>query len=120
MPVRSAQLSAGIMVSEGWYSAFDVPTGWTYLIKSLAVANFGLADTELRLWGTTAGLTVLLARVELPSYTSAYYPLWVALQEATDVSWHLVVAQETHVWLSGTQLPGVQPFPSSTPSLRLG
>jgi len=120
MPVRTAQLSAGSLKVAGYYSACVVPAGYTYIVKTVTAVNLGASDSVLRLWGSSAGIAVLLTQLTLPTATVRALDYWIVAQPGTDLSWQLLNAVETHVWLSGTQLPGVQPFPSTTPALRLG
>lgn len=120
MPVRTAQLSAGPLKTAGYYSACLVPSGYTYIVKTLYAVNLGASESILRLWGTLAGRSVLLTQLTLPTATVRALELWIVAQPGTDLSWQLLNAVETHVWLSGTQLPGVQPFASTAPALRLG
>lgn len=118
MPVRTAQLAAGRMSAAGYYSGFTVPAGYTYIVKHFTVTNLGAANTSLRIWAGRAGGDVLVGYSGVTPGTVAQYPVWLVLEVGVTIYWQLLVAVETHVWASGTQLPGVQPFPSVPPAQR--
>lgn len=120
MAVRSAQLAAGSMSAAGYHTGFVVPAGWTYLVKHVTVSNNGGSNTGLRMWGGWAGKALLLGYTSTAPGTISQYPMWLAMAAGAEVFWQLLFDVETHVWVSGTQLPGAQQFPSAPPALRFG
>jgi len=120
MPVRSATLAHGTVSVAGWHGLFFVPQGWTYLVKAVEVGNLGSAHTTLRLWTALAGTSSLVAVFEVEVGTIGTQAPWLALTEGTELAIQHLAAVETSLWISGSQLPGVQEYAPVRPTLRLG
>lgn len=120
MPVRSATLAHGTVSAAGYHGLFVVPAGWTFLVKDVRIANLGGAPTALRFWAALAGRSTLVGVFEAEAGKVTGQAPWLALTAGTDLSAQLLTAVATSLWISGSQLPGAQQFPSAAPALRLG
>ena len=115
---RNMRVAAGILGHSTPVTAYVVPTGYTFIVKSLIVTNYSAASAHFYAQVHTSNYSsnVQISLTDIPAQGTHEWNGWTVLNP-TDAITLVVDADNVYFWIAGALLAGFTGVPTGVTPL---
>lgn len=103
--VRNGALATALLGNPGAASIGAVPSGHTWLLKSIYVTNRNASAATVTIEIHSNPYTPIVAVLQIASGAGSSWNGWIAMNQLNEL-WVIPSVGQVHVWASGAELPG--------------